>query len=342
MRLLLPVLISTTMSSLHAQPISGWPAEVKEIQVTSTADGTVQPSLAWSPKDDGKPQPLLVGLHTWSGDYRQSSNGPTFMRWAMQHGWHFVAPNFRGANHTPFALGSDRAVQDIVDAVNFMKKSGKVDADRVYLIGASGGGHMSLLMAGRHPEIWAGVSAWVGIADVAAWHGEHVKQGKADKYARDVEGALGGPPDTPERREDARHRSPLTWLAAAKGVSLDINTGVNDGRAGSVPFRHSLLAFNQVAAETDQLPEAEIHAYYDTQKLPKGWPVAEPDPLYGTKAVLFRKTSAKARITVFDGGHEILYLPALNWLALQRRGYPSVWKVEKPEPISATDTKSGL
>ncbi|MCB1208771.1 MAG: alpha/beta fold hydrolase [Verrucomicrobiales bacterium] len=344
MRCYLFLTLSLSMLQLHAQSqsVPGWPVEAKTIQVVSTADNSPQPSVTWSPADDGQARPLLVGLHTWSGDYRQSSNGPTFLRWAMQHGWHFVAPNFRGANHTPAALGSDLAVQDIVDAVNFMKKNATVDADRVYLIGASGGGHMSLLMAGRHPEIWAGVSAWVGIADLEAWHGEHVKAGKPDKYARDIEGALGGPPDSPERIKDAHQRSPQTWLAAASSVALDINHGVHDGRAGSVPFRHSLLAFNSVVGEADRLPVAQIHEFYDTQKLPAGWPAATPDPLYEGKPVVFRKVSGKTRITIFDGGHEILYLPSLNWLAQQRRGKPVVWTVEKPDPISSANTKSGL
>jgi dienelactone hydrolase len=327
-------------ASLSAQEIKGWPAEVREIKVRSTLDQSEQPALAWSPAQSGA-RPLLVGLHTWGGDYKQSSNGPVFLRWAMRQGWHFVAPHFRGPNRTPAALGSDLAVRDIVDAVEHMKRTVAVDPDRVYLIGASGGGHMALLMAGRHPDIWAGVSSWVPISDVAAWHREHLKNGRPDGYARDIELALGGAPDTPELLADARHRSPLTWLAAARAVPLDINHGIHDGRQGSVPFRHSLHAFNVLAGEGQWLPEQEIAAFYETQQLPQAWAVPEEDALYGSHHVRFRAISGNTRVTVFEGGHEILYYPSLNWLAAQRRSQPAVWKVLNPVPIGSADTQSG-
>lgn len=326
-----------------AYPASpGWPEQVQEIRLISTADQTEQPSLTWSPTDDKEARPLLVGLHTWSGDYHQAANGKTYVAWAMQEGWHFVYPNFRGPNRTPEALGSDLAVQDVVDAVEHMKRTKKVDAARIYLIGVSGGGHMAMLMAARHPEIWAGVSAWVGISDVAEWHRQHVKEGKPDRYALDIEGALGGPPDTPDRVKGAKHRSPLNWLANAKAVPLDLNHGIHDGRTGSVPFSHSLLAFNAVVDEAERLPTADITSYYETQALPAGWGAAEEDPLYVEKKVLFRRSWKNTRVTLFEGGHEILYAPSLNWLAVQQKGSPAVWTIPDPKPVPAGDTRSGL
>ena len=137
-------------------------------------------------------------------------------------------------------------------------------------------------------------------------------------------------------------RSPLTWLSRATQVPLDINHGVHDGRTGSVPFPHSLLAFNCLAAEEDRLPEQEIASYYETQQRPQGWSTPGADPLYGSKTVMFRKISGNARVTLFDGGHEILYLPSLNWLARQRKGQPAVWKIENASPIHAENTRSGL
>lgn len=327
-------------SLLHAKPpAAGWPEEVSLIRIRSTADGSEQPAMTWSPKVEEN-RPLLVGLHTWSGDYRQAANGATFARWCMEQGWHFVFPNFRGPNLSPEALGSDLAVQDIVDAVNHLCQTQPVDANRVYLIGASGGGHMAMLMAGRHPHLWAGVSAWVGISDVAAWHAEHLKNGKPDNYAKNIEAALGGPPDTPERLASARQRSPLTWLQGARGVNLDLHHGVHDGRSGSVPFRHSLHAFNAVAAEADRLDPEQIEAFYATQQRPQGWAAAAPDPLYNGVPLHFRRQSGQVRVTLFEGGHQILYTPGLNWLAAQRRGQPAVWEVDTVIPVDA-DTASG-
>jgi pimeloyl-ACP methyl ester carboxylesterase len=351
---------------LPAQPLRGWQEEIRAIQIRSTMDATDQPALTWSP-DTTEPQPLLVALHTWGGGYTQTSNGTTYAQWCMDRGWHFIFPHFRGPNLSPEAMGSDLAVQDIVDAVEHMKKTRPIDTDRIYVIGASGGGHMAMLLAGRHPDIWAGVSAWCGISDIAAWHAEHVRDGKPDTYGKNIEASLGGPP-VGDALAEAVKRSPLTYLAQAKGVPLDLNHGLHDGRQGSVPFRHTLLAFNEVA-ET-RLDKAEILHYYETLQRPATWSAPEPDPLYVArllpgskrpgwvpgspdtpllkeaisvpKPVVFRQVSGHARVTLFDGGHEILYTPGLNWLAAQKKGQPPVWKLENPIVIGAGDTKSGL
>jgi len=41
------------------------------------------------------------------------------------------------------------------------------------------------------------------------------------------------------------------------------------------------------------------------------------DPYYGDKRVLLRRQSNNARITIFDGGHEIIPNAALHWLQQQ-------------------------
>ncbi|MSU34408.1 MAG: hypothetical protein EXS36_04735 [Pedosphaera sp.] len=237
-------------------------------------------------------------------------------------------------------MGSDRAVQDIVEAVVWAKQNGAVDDTLIYLVGVSGGGHMALLMAGRHPELWAGVSAWCGISDLAQWHAEHAHDRKTDSYAQNLEAALGGAPDTGTRKQDAAHRSPLMWLKNAATVPLDINAGVDDGHTGSVPFIHSLRAFNAVVDPSDLLPSDGFQPFFTTRKLPPGWLAAQPDKVYGEWTPIFRKTTRNTRITIFQGGHEIVQQAALNWLAKQRKGQPAVWDVndfiqlDTPAPAS--------
>ena len=305
----------------------------------STSDGSPQPSTAFIAPDSGTPRPLLVGLHSWGSNSQKAANGSVFAKWAIQQGWHFVYPNFRGPNYTPQAMGSDLAVQDLVDAVRYMQKTANVDPSRIYLIGASGGGHMALLAAGRHPEIWAGVSAWASITDIAAWYAENMSSGNSGGYANKIRRALGGSPDEESFRKEAEKRSPVTWLAKAKSVPLDINHGFQDGRKGSVPFCHSLLAFNCVAAPEDRLPESGIREFYETQQLPAGWPKPGADSLY-KRDIIFRKISGNARVTIFEGGHEVLYEPALNWLAQQRQGQPAVWTIQNNQNVESTDTES--
>ncbi|HIL24724.1 MAG TPA: hypothetical protein EYG19_04925 [Verrucomicrobia bacterium] len=297
--------------------LKGWPKEIREIKYLSKADNTKQPALFFAPTVRGEPRPLLVGLHTWSSDYRQ--NNSPYGKWCIEHKWNFIHPNFRGPNRRPQATGSELVVADILSAVEFAKKNGAVDETRIYLVGASGGGYAALLMAGRAPEVWAGVSAWVPILDLAQWHA-HTSKRKM-KYAREIELSIGGKPMAgSEAAAEAMKRSPVTYLAHAKGVALDINAGINDGHSGSVPISHSLDAFNLLAAAKDRLGADLISEFVKTAKVPAALKGQAPvDVAYGKKAVLFRRQSGAARVTIFQGGHEIIPAAALHWLAKQQR-----------------------
>ena len=338
------ILVILIGSGLAEEPndtkIEGWPEQVKEVKYLASADKTLQPMLLCAASDKSK-RPLLVGLHSWSGDYKQAGGEVVYARWCIEKDWHFIHPNFRGPNWTADACGSDKVVKDIVDAVSYMKKNHQVDTDRIYLIGVSGGGHASLLMAGRAPDIWAGVSAWVPISDIQVWW-EQKRKGSHAKYADHIEKSVGGRPDEVESAmRECVKRSPLTYLDKAVEVNLDINAGVTDGHAGgSVPFTHSLHAFNRVAAEKDRIPRGFIDAFYRQQALPVGSEKPERDSLYGKKNVLFRKVSNNTRVTIFQGKHEIIHHAGLNWLARQRRGKPAVWTVENEYHLKAEESES--
>ena len=146
-----------------------WP-QLSDITIPY-GDGT-QHALWFKPnKANTQPVPLIVSLHTWSTDYTTAyPQNAEVANWAVANNWAFIHPNFRGPNTgNPQAMGSDFAVQDIVDAVNYAKNNAMIDNNRIYIFGQSGGAHMALLMAGRHPEIWAGISAWASITDLMAW-----------------------------------------------------------------------------------------------------------------------------------------------------------------------------
>ena len=315
----------------------GWPVKVTPVEIPAS-DGVVQKAMWFAPVSTEK-KPLLVGLHTWSSHFASAGGDAVYAEWCIAQGWAFLHPDFRGPNWTPQALGSDRAVQDVVEAVEWAKKQTAVDESRIYLIGVSGGGHMAMLMAGRHPEIWAGVSAWCGISDVARWHAEHTKNSKSDKYAENIVAALGKVPAKDDA--EAWKRSPESCLANAATVPLDIAHGNLDGRKGSVPFEHSLRAFNAVVKPAARLDAAGIASYYASQTLPAGWVPASADASFGLNPPLFRATSGNTRVTIFEGGHEIVHQAALNWLAKQRKGQPPVWEVGDFIPISSERSASG-
>ena len=93
----------------------------QKVSIPSTADGSDQPCYLVLPDGfdpDGDPVPLLVTLHTWSADVEQRSVSQVPLeRMADQRGWVFLFPHFRGANKHPDACGSEKAQQDILDAV---------------------------------------------------------------------------------------------------------------------------------------------------------------------------------------------------------------------------------
>ena len=292
------------------------PQGAREVRIKSSLDQSQQPAFFYAPKQAKQAVPLLVVLHTWSGDYRQRYHLGC-EDWCIKHGWAYIHPNFRGPNQNPDATGSKLAVQDVLDAVAYAQQQTKVDKKRILLVGASGGGYMSLLMAGQAPELWAGVSAWVPISDLAAWHGECKARGL--KYAREIELSCGGSPGKSKKvSAEYRTRSPLTYLAHAKGiVPLDINAGIRDGHDGSVPISHSLHAFNLVANTKDRVSKTLISELTKSAQVPKHLAKRHPDASYGKKHPLFRRSSGKARVTVFDGGHDFVTTAALAWLSQQ-------------------------
>jgi dienelactone hydrolase len=292
----------------------------KLVEVKSTADGSMQPSYLSVPEGydpQGAAVPLLVNVHSWSGDLTQRAG--ELETAANARGWIFLAPNFRGPNNKPEACGSKLAQQDVLDAVEWAAANYRVDRKRIYLTGSSGGGHMTMLLAGTHPEVWAAASAWVGISDLAAWHRKHEKV----RYGAMLRQVCGGAPGaSAEVDEQYRLRSPLTHLAGAKDLPLDLAAGIYDGHAGSVPVRHTLEAFNVVAKANGDGPSGE--GPIDEAMIGKlgsaDWPAAAPtaddephDPTYD-RTIYFRRTSGKCRVTLFEGGHERVDTAAIQFL----------------------------
>ncbi|WP_278465530.1 alpha/beta hydrolase family protein [Gimesia maris] len=297
------------------------PAKLELIKVKSSLDDSLQPSMFWAPASaKTTPAPLFVFLHSWSGNYKQ--NNAKWLQEAEQRGWIYLHPDFRGVNQQPEACGSRLARQDILDAIEYVIKHYNVDQSRIYLAGSSGGGHMTMLMAGHHPDRFSAASAWVGISDLAEWYRFHLKDGVPQNYARMILKSLTDKPGTSEEIDvQYRDRSPLFWIDNATELPLDLNAGVTDGQTGSVPFAHTINAFNVLAKKNQTAPvtEAEIEQLWNQGTLTN--PQAsdqETDETYGREIHLRRK-SGNARVTIFQGGHEGLPEPACEWLSKRSR-----------------------
>jgi len=311
------------VGSAHA-----WPPEVVTATFRSPADGSEQKTLLYMPPGDA-PVPLLVAFHTWSNDYAQ--NESPYAEWCIARGWAMLHPDLRGPSNRPGAAGSDLAIADLRAAIELARKSRAIDERRIYAVGVSGGGMMTLLAVARMPEVWAAGSAWVPVTDLVAWHAE--SRGRNNNYVADLERICGGPPGG-STDIDGQYavRSAVVVLAKEKlDIPLDINTGIHDGHTGSVPVSHGLRAFNAVASPPDRIAETTIADMVTSRAVPAALRFSGTDRLYAARPVLMRHVSGHARITVFDGGHEILHEAALTWLESQAKAAPPIWDVEGHE-----------
>jgi pimeloyl-ACP methyl ester carboxylesterase len=290
-----------------------------EVRITSSKDRTEQPAVYWAPpgassSEKGPRIPLVVFLHSWSTDYKTA---PPALEESRKRGWIFIGPNFRGPNDHPEACASDLAVQDILDSVNYALKRARVDRHRIYLVGSSGGGYMGLLMATKAPTLWAAVTTWVPITDLAEWY-KYSKQVNS-QYYKMMDQCFGGPADTPQRAAEYRRRSPLFELAKAKKLRIAIDSGLRDGHpGGAVPLSHTLLAFNALAkvnGHPEKMLSAEdIRIFTSDAKVPDHLINEKEEEAGRRQRVLFRRTAGPVRVTVFDGGHSVDYPTSFRWL----------------------------
>lgn len=214
----------------------------QEILVKSSLDGTMQPSLFYKSASKEK-RPLLVGLHTWSFDrFNQIENMlPLAERWDFN----LLLPEFRGKNldtnpDCAKACGSAYAKQDIMDAIGYVIENGNIDEENIFLLGASGGGHMALLIAGMCPERFKAIGAFVPITDLVVWGQQN------EYYQAHVQACCGD-------EEEMKKRSPITYLDTIAKANLKIFHGKRDP---VVPMSHSLTLFNGIL---DEHPNARVY-----------------------------------------------------------------------------------
>ncbi len=318
---MLPDRVNAVDPSPSQIPDSSIDQRYVEAEFVSSYDKTKQPLRYALPKpmQDGK-RPVLVFLHSWSSNYRLHK--PDWLSAALSRGWIFLEPNFRGPNDKPEACGSPAARADILDSVQFAIDHLNADTQRIYLAGASGGGHMTMLMAGRHAERFSAASAWVGISDLKQWYEFHSPGGRPRTYAKKVAKCCGGAPgDSQSVDEQYYQRSPIHWIAQVGDLPLDIAAGVHDGQTGSVPFQHSVQLYNIVAKshQASLVSESEMQQLWDRSKLVNPQPQDTMiDPTFNRDIKLRRKTK-NVRLTIFEGGHEGLAEAACAWLADHRR-----------------------
>jgi len=177
------------------------------------------------------PRPLVYYIHGGP----QSQEKPDFTWFSMPliqfltlNGFAVFVPNVRGS--AGYGLdymkqvdrdwgGADRL--DHVHALGLLKQDSRVDASRAGVVGRSYGGYMTLMLAGRHPELWSAACDMFGPYDLVSF-----MQRIPETWKPYFKIAVGDP----ETEADMlRERSPRTYLGRLACPLLVIQ-GQNDPR----------------------------------------------------------------------------------------------------------------
>ena len=247
-----------------------------------------------------KVAPLVVDLHQWSADHRGSFGNDFDLDLAVTVlGWNYLRPHL-GSNRTEAGCCSDHALERLTVAIDHALSSGMVDAQQIFIVGASGGGYAGLCaLMNEQPHV-AAYNLWVPISDLEAWH----SQQRNSNYGRDIRActASGETLDVAE----ARRRSPLYMSAPSHLPPTRIYTGIMDGWNGSVPITHSIRMFNRLADETGHADAAFSDGEILTLLEDRGTtlnPQLSPAGADGLPVHLTR-TAGNLELIVFEGAHQ--------------------------------------
>lgn len=280
-----------------------WDNEFKLVKIKSGVDQNVQKAYFYKSKTKEK-KPLIVSLHSWSGDYTQQDSLAEFCR---TNDINYIHPDFRGPSNTPQSCGSSLVVSDINDAIDFAIENAHVDVDKISIIGASGGGYATLCCFMKLERKIHKFSAWVPITDLIAWH--HQSTIRKNKYAKDILDCIGKGAKGDLDEEEAKQRSPIflsTPLSRVRQTKLFIYTGIYDGIQGSVPITHSINFYNKLLRDlSEKNPSKYVSDSEKLELLEFRKPLGEFGYV-SDRRICLQKETKNIKLTVFEGGHEML------------------------------------
>jgi dipeptidyl aminopeptidase/acylaminoacyl peptidase len=225
-------------------------ASKKSTQVTNSLmagirpQDMVEPYLVHYPSRDGKftisawtyvpnniPRngkfPAIVYIH--GGPSSQSMNN--FNRWVqyiLNQGYLVIAPNYRGStgygkefNDANRGDAGGGELHDVIDAGEWIAKSGFVDPRKLIVMGGSYGGYLSMMSVTKFPDMWA---AGVPIVPFVNWFTEIENE---DPALREYDLATMG--DPVKNKALYQDRSPIFFVDRIKAPLL-LLAGGNDPR----------------------------------------------------------------------------------------------------------------
>lgn len=288
-----------------------WDSAFELVEMESSSDGHRQKAYFY-PSSSNIPKPLVVSLHSWSGNYAQ--NDPV-AQLCKEKNLNYIHPNFRGANETAKACCSSFALEDMDAAIDYALEHANVDSSNILVMGGSGGGYaaIGLFMKSRHSI--KKFSSWIPITDLVAWYRESGIRN--NKYVGDILKCTSS--DQELNLTIAKERSPIFWptpIEKLKQTELQIYTGIYDGIQGSVPITHSINFYNKVLKDLGVSDSS--HYVSDQEKLQLlefRQPLGDLGKI-GDREICLKKSFKSLHLTIFEGKHEILTDVAFEQLLL--------------------------
>jgi poly(3-hydroxybutyrate) depolymerase len=178
----------------------------------------------FGPGSPSPPLPLVVSPH--GRGVRARTNARMWERLPGVGKFAVVCPGGMGRRLPLHSWGYRGQIDDLVRMPALLRQARpwlRIDADRIYAVGGSMGGHETLLMLARRPRLLAGAVAFDSVTDFLRRYHDFAQlgtKGKALQALARVE--VGGTPSTHARAY--RDRSPASFLEeiASSGVPLQM------------------------------------------------------------------------------------------------------------------------
>jgi dipeptidyl aminopeptidase/acylaminoacyl peptidase len=133
-------------------------------------DGLEVPAFLYMPPDVERP-PVVINVHGGPESQATPLYSPV-IQYFVERGYAVLVPNVRGSTgygrtytHLDDVEKRMDSVADLKAAVEWLRQSGRIDAERIAVMGGSYGGFMVLAAITTYPDLWAAAVDIVGIAN---------------------------------------------------------------------------------------------------------------------------------------------------------------------------------
>jgi len=247
------------------------PARRTTLEFTSPADGSRRRvDVAAPARADGTPLPLVLAPHpiTWTAAEDYHGGMPGLKRghhrgWrglADRHGVLVASPHGHHRRVELCSLASPEQIADLAALPDELERAGySVDRTRVYACGLSMGALEALVVAGRHPDLFAGVVAFNPVIDVAAWHEDlsrtPVEEIRRFGTAQRIHDEVGGAPS--EVPDAYAERSATTYVAGLARAPTLLLWSAHDVVVPRQESHHAHRLYREVKRVDAARPTAE-------------------------------------------------------------------------------------